>query len=356
MKKQRKISTWLLVLASAILGLLFLFPLWKISLSAPQYPEPLEMMIWINKINGSNEYTLQSINILNHYIGMAPIVPDSFPELGYMPWIVLSLIGSGLLAALSRRRPVLAIWVVLLVGLGTLGLWDFYHWEQQFGHNLNPHAPIKLEGMTYSPPFLGKKVLLNIKATSMPAMGAIVLFLSIALALLAAGIDYIRPVKGKVKYKAPQKSWKPATSLAGASVLLFFMIGLSSCTVKSQPINYGRESCEFCQMTISDNHYGTELVTKKGKVHKFDSVECLLHYMQQHNLKDDDVKFVLVTGFDQPGKFLDADKAFFLNSENLPSPMGASLTAFQSKMAASNVQSEKGGKILTWDVVKLSVD
>lgn len=349
MKKQNKISTRLLILASAILGLLFLFPLWKITLSAPQYPNPLVMSIWINKISGTTENTLQSINILNHYIGMAPILPQSFPELSYMPWIVICLIFSGLLTALSHKRPLLAIWVVLLVGLGSLGLWDFYHWEQEFGHNLNPRAPIKLDDMTYSPPFLGKKVLLNIRATSMPAMGAIVLFLSIGLALLAVITDIFNHSKSSINRVKSFHIMRPSTHF-GISVILISLLGtLDSCNIQPKPINYGNEVCEWCQMTITDQHYGTEFVTNKGKVHKFDSIECLLHYLKKNNIQTNNLHNVLVTDFEHPGKFIPASEAIYLNCKKLPSPMGASLTAFKSGKAAAKVKADQGGRLLSWD-------
>ena len=46
------------------------------------------MHIYINKIGGKDPGTLQNINILNHYIGMKKIEPDSIPELKYFPKIV----------------------------------------------------------------------------------------------------------------------------------------------------------------------------------------------------------------------------------------------------------------------------
>ncbi len=79
------------MLAAAVsLALMFAFPLWKITLIAPQYPKGLGMFIWINKITGSEPNTLQNINIMNHYIGMKAIDPDSIPELQFMQYIVMA--------------------------------------------------------------------------------------------------------------------------------------------------------------------------------------------------------------------------------------------------------------------------
>ena len=77
-----------LAAAALLLGVAYLAPLWHIGLEAPQYPEGLGMFIWIDAITGQKLNDLQSINGLNHYIGMKAIVPSSIPELSLMPWII----------------------------------------------------------------------------------------------------------------------------------------------------------------------------------------------------------------------------------------------------------------------------
>ena len=179
-----KLSRILMLLAALSLSLLFLFPMWKIYLKAPQYPEGLEMHIWVNKLGGNTEYALQNFNILNHYIGMEKINADSFAELKYMPYIVYFLIATGILAAILNNRKLVLAWLIIVIAGGIAGLIDFYLWLVKFGTNLNPEAPIKVPGMTYVPPFLGRKQLLNFEALSLPDIGG----LSIGLAILLAGI------------------------------------------------------------------------------------------------------------------------------------------------------------------------
>lgn len=157
----------LAVLALALLAL-FALPLWHVALLAPQYPEGLGFHIWVNRMTGD----LQSINGLNHYIGMQAIEPDSIPELRLMPWALGGLVAAGLVAAAWGRRAALTAWVALL-GVGALaGLADFWKWGHDYGHNLDPTAAIKIPGMSYQPPVLGSKQLLNFHATSLPAAGA----------------------------------------------------------------------------------------------------------------------------------------------------------------------------------------
>lgn len=155
--------------------------MWKIYLEAPQYPEGLELHIWINKLGGSSESVLQNFNILNHYIGMEPIHADSFAELKYMPYIVIFFMVTGVIVALLGKRKLVLYWVLLLAIGGAVGVADFYYWLYKFGTNLSPEAPIKVPGMTYIPPLLGHKTLLNFNALSLPAWGSIGIFLAIVL-------------------------------------------------------------------------------------------------------------------------------------------------------------------------------
>ena len=110
-----------MAVAALALGLLYLTPLWHIGLTAPQYPEGLGLNIWINKITGEKPQDLNSINGLNHYIGMKEIVPESFPELRYMPIAVAVFIGLGLLGALWGNRKALYAWTALFLGMLVMG-------------------------------------------------------------------------------------------------------------------------------------------------------------------------------------------------------------------------------------------
>ncbi|WP_018479207.1 hypothetical protein [Pontibacter roseus] len=177
----------LMVVAALSLGLLFLYPMWKIYLEAPQYPEGLELHIWVNKLGGSSESVLQNFNILNHYIGMEKINPDSFAELKYMPYIVVLFMVTGVLIGLIGKPKLVLIWVVLLAIAGAAGILDFYLWLVKFGTNLDPTAPIKVPGMTYIPPLFGSKQLLNFSALSLPSWGALGIFLAIVI----AGVVYV---------------------------------------------------------------------------------------------------------------------------------------------------------------------
>ena len=186
MKTQSKI---IVIAASLILILSFFFPIWYIDLEAPQYPEGIGLEIWLNKITGQNPNDLNNINGLNHYIGMKVIEPDAIPELTIMPFIIIFLILFGLTAGITGKRSLVYIWIVLFFVIAAVGMYDFYMWEYDYGHNLNPHAAIKVPGMAYQPPLIGSKMLLNFNATSMPHIGSWILVLTVVLAALALYLD-----------------------------------------------------------------------------------------------------------------------------------------------------------------------
>lgn len=188
----KNLSRVLMFIASMLMLLLFAFPIWNITLEAPQYPEGIKMYIWINKITGSDEFTLQNVNILNHYIGMKAITPESIPELTYFPYIIIGLTILGVVFAIIGKKILYLVWSLLLMVLGALGIYDFYLWEYDYGHNLNPTAQIKIPGMSYQPPLLGEKQLLNFLAKSYPDVGTYAMILASIIAFVAFMIVYRR--------------------------------------------------------------------------------------------------------------------------------------------------------------------
>ncbi len=174
-----------MLLALLSLGAVFLFPLWQITLEAAQFPGGLKLHIWIDKVSGNDKNIVQNINILNHYIGMKPIYPDTIPELKYFPFVAYAMLFLGALALVFHRSGIYLSWCVLMAILGALGIYDFYLWLYDYGHDLDPTAPIKIDGMSYMPPLFGEKDLLNFYVQSYPHWGGVLLGLAIILAFVA---------------------------------------------------------------------------------------------------------------------------------------------------------------------------
>jgi hypothetical protein len=180
-------SARLLVAVAALLMCVgFVLPLWRVDLIAPQYPEGLGMLIRINTVVGVKEQDLNSINNLNHYIGMKRIEPDMIPELRYMPAILGALVISALGVAALGKRAVLYTWSTAFAAVLAAGLYDYWKWGYEYGHDLDVDtAIIKIPDMTYQPPLIGSKQLLNFTATSWPASGGWALVLATLLIGLA---------------------------------------------------------------------------------------------------------------------------------------------------------------------------
>lgn len=163
----------------------FAAPLWRIELRAPQYPEGLGLRIWVDEVRGAAPGDLRSINGLNHYIGMKAIEPDTIPELRLMPWVLASLVLAGVGVAAIGRRRLLAAWIVATILVAAAGLVDFWRWGYLYGHTLDPKAIIRVDGMSYQPPLIGSKQLLNFEATSWPGLGGWAIVGGLVLAAVA---------------------------------------------------------------------------------------------------------------------------------------------------------------------------
>ena len=132
-------------------------------------------------------------------------------------------------------------------------------------------------------------------------------------------------------------------------VLFLLLFLAASCSVKERPISYGTDDCDYCKMTIMDHRYGAELVSQKGKVYTFDAAECLVEYLLHNEISAQDATYLLVTSYTEPDHLTDAKNATYLVSKEMPSPMGAYLTAFSDGEIATEYHEEKGGKLYTWD-------
>lgn len=176
--------------AGLVLALVFVLPLWRITLDAPQYPEGLGIVIDVDELRGASEGNLESINGLNHYIGMRAIDPDAIPELKIIPWIMGGLVVLGLAAAALGRRWMVWTWLgaFALTMIGSLV--RFYQWGYDYGHNLDmENAIIKVPGMVYQPPVIGTKQMLNITASSWPDVGGVAAMVAFLLGVAALVVD-----------------------------------------------------------------------------------------------------------------------------------------------------------------------
>jgi len=187
----------ILIFLSGILLVVVLFvPLWQIELAAPQYPEGLVLKMYPNKIAGN----VDIINGLNHYIGMNTLHTKDFIEFTVLPYIVGFFALLCFVVGFQKKKKWLTVLFTLFVIFGIVAMVDFWRWEYEYGHHLNPEAPIQVPGMAYQPPLIGYKQLLNFGAYSIPDIGGW-LFVAVGALLLIALIipGYKKKKENKVK-------------------------------------------------------------------------------------------------------------------------------------------------------------
>jgi copper chaperone NosL len=334
MKKMSLTSRIIIALASLSLVATYYLPVWFIHLLAPQYPEGLTMQIWLNKITGE----VDIINGLNHYIGMKHIDASMFPEFSYLVYIVAAFIAFGLMVALIGKRKLLFAFLIINVLAAIAALVDFYKWGYDYGHNLDPKAAIQVPGFSYQPPVIGHKQLLNFDAYSYPDTGGWVVIVA---GIVFFIVWFVEWRKSRTIKLTSMKS--PISYLSAACVLL-----LASCTSKPEPIAYGKDNCDECRMTIMDPKFGGEIVTKKGKVFKFDDAHCLAQFLNDRKVTLAEISQTVFVNYNGSENFLDTKSAFFVIGSQLKSPMGSNAAAFANKTDAEKKAATINGKVTDW--------
>jgi copper chaperone NosL len=370
----------LLVAAAALLLIpVFWLPLWSIRIVAPQYREGLGLFIGLRDIWGQAPHDLQNINILNHYIGMKPIIPADVNLLVIMPWVVAGLIGSGLLAALVGRAWAVRGWLAAFAVAGLLGLWQFRAWNHDYGTNLSPDAPIKVPGMTYEPPVFGTKQLLNMTTHSYPSWGAVLVGAAFLLGLAALRLERRRRAgrvaataetapagdappgqhAGRHRDRAPAPGAGRRAATAALALALALSPLLASCARQAPAAGADAgaewatagEPCAYCDGVIADERFGGELVTRHGAVYRFMSIECLAGFVLEGRVAAGDVATMRVVDYNHGEALIDVGTALFVRSAFRQSPNGLSLLATSDEKVARNLHFFFGGERLAWDGV-----
>ena len=323
----------LFICAIGLLTVLFT-PMWRIDLDAPQYPEGLRMLIYANKLGGN----VDIINGLNHYIGMKTLHDKDFVEFKILPGIIAFFTLFFIIAAFVGKRRLMNILFALFVTFGVVAMSDFWRWEYDYGHNLNPDAAIIVPGMAYQPPLIGFKQLLNFGAYSIPDIGGWI-FVGVGVILL-----------GLVLFEW-RRNKKLSLKIASPSLLIFSLLTLSlgGCSTQPQPLRIGQDNCDFCKMTISDNRFGAEIVTRKSKIFKFDDEHCIVAFLNSKKVAQQDIAGIYFTDFNTPNQLINVEKAFFLQSPALKSPMNGNVAAFSNEDSLQKIFQQLNGNKISWE-------
>lgn len=321
-------KVFLFISAVALVVSIFL-PIWRIDLDAPQYPEGLRLLISADGLGGDVEI----INGLNHYIGMKTLHNEDFKEFVVLPYVIGFFALFSILTIIFNRKKLLYTLFGAFVLFGVLAMYDFWRWEYAYGHDLDPNAAIVVPGMAYQPPLIGFKQLLNFGAYSIPDIGGWMFIGAGVLMLLSLLIE-----TNMLKLKK-----------MNPLVVLLAMWFLPACGQKSpEPIKLNKDNCAFCKMTIADKKYGTELITQKGRVYKFDDIKCMVGYARENQLSDS--RF-FVPDFHSPNALIPVESAFFIKGGTIESPMAGNIAAFSQKAKAEQAAKTMEAKIINWNEI-----
>ncbi|MCU0423828.1 MAG: nitrous oxide reductase accessory protein NosL [Bacteroidia bacterium] len=321
----------ILIVSAIMLGISIFVPIWRIELDAPQYPEGLALLIFSNKLGGDVEI----INGLNHYIGMQTLHAENFIEFTLLPYIIGGFAILMLLSAIVGRKILLYTTFISFALFGILAMVDFYRWNYNYGHNLDPHAAIIVPGMAYQPPLIGYKQLLNFGAYSIPDIGGW-LFIAAAVLLMMAVFLETGSLEKLKKFRAKRLP------------LLAFSLLLVSCNQQGPvPIKLHNDACNFCKMTIAEGRFAAELITDKGKVFKFDDLSCMIRFLNENKNQVYTQKYI--NDYTKNNILIDAESALFIYSPNVRSPMRGDVASFAMQEDADKHSKMWNAPILKWN-------
>jgi copper chaperone NosL len=136
-------------------------------------------------------------------------------------------------------------------------------------------------------------------------------------------------------------------------LLLIFAVFLFSCSAEPQPLIYGKDACHACKMTLTDQKFGAEIVTAKGKAYKFDDANCMINFMNSGSLEGEALAHTLIVDYTQPGKLLPVEHTFFLKSDEIRSPMNSGIAAFETEAAMKEFKAKWKANVLGWNELQL---
>jgi copper chaperone NosL len=320
----------LVISGLALIAVNFL-PMWRIDLDAPQYPEGLSLLIHTNGLGGS----VDIINGLNHYIGMRTLHSEDFPEFKILPWIIYLFSFLFILTAYLNRFAWLRILFLFFLVFGVVAFVDFWRWEYNYGHNLDPNAAIRVPGMAYQPPLIGYKQLLNFAAYSIPDAGGWIFIGSGMVLLISIFIE---------------KKFSTLSNRANKSVLgVLFVSGIFfACSPKPEPFSMGKDECAYCRMKLTEPSFAAQIVTETSKVYKFDDIVCAAGFLHENRISSHEVFGVYFADYSNPELILHSDSCLLFECAEFHSPMNGNIAAFRHEADIQSLPFHDSGKIRDW--------
>ncbi len=168
--------TRLLIVSAALLLASLLLPYWVLNLDAPQFPDGLTVTAYVNRLEGD----VGELEGLNHYVGLG-----SFDDAAVFERSIAIVGIVGLAALLVAAVVIHSRWVLVMTLPALLFplifLIDMQYWLYDFGHNLDPLAPLAAAVGEFTPPIFGPAKIAQFETLALPGLGLL-------LAIAASGV------------------------------------------------------------------------------------------------------------------------------------------------------------------------
>ncbi len=130
--------------------------------------------------------------------------------------------------------------------------------------------------------------------------------------------------------------------------MMGIVLVLAACEPGPQDIRIGEQECDHCRMMISDERFASQLVTEKGRQYAFDAIECMAAFVDGGEGQSIDIHSLWVPDFERPGEWLVAEEAYYLQSDELRSPMALNFSAYETEDKAEQQQNRFSGSVMDW--------
>jgi len=101
-------------------------------------------------------------------------------------------------------------------------------------------------------------------------------------------------------------------------------------------------------MGITNKQFASELITSKGKVYKFDSIECMAMYYKNHKKTYNKSPELWMHDYLNPQKWIPLRKAIFMRCQKIHSPMALDLIAVKKQSEVNRIKQKFGGSRIKW--------
>jgi copper chaperone NosL len=173
------IPSFLLMLGGLLLIISIFLPYWSMTMFAPQYPNGLNVQVYVNQLAGD----VREIDSLNHYLGMPPLDEGGQLERS-ISVVAITALGLLLLAAVFVHNKWAAVLALPALLFPLIFLADLAFILYQYGHSIDPESALGGAIDPFMPPLFGEGLVGQFKTIASAELGLILALTAVFVILL----------------------------------------------------------------------------------------------------------------------------------------------------------------------------